>query len=106
MLAELAGQLVRTVLADYPEEKTLSLLAISVSPLEEHWDLALELPLGLDDEANRPGSPIGLARTEADRAVDKVRARFGWEAIGYGSAMLGVSRSVPDDFRKLAEKEL
>ena len=106
MLAELAGHLVRTVLSDYPQEKTISLLAISVSHLEEHWDLALELPLGLDDEAYRPGSAIGVARTEADRAVDKIRNRFGWEAIGYGSAMLGLSRSVPDDFRKLAEKEL
>ena len=106
MLAELAGQLVRTVLSDYPQEKTISLLAISVSHLEEHWDLALELPLGLEDEARRPGSRIGLARFEADRAIDKIRDRFGWDAIGYGSAMLGPSRSVPDDFRKLAEKEL
>jgi len=106
MIAELAEQLVRAALADHPEEKTISLLAISVSHLEEHWDLALELPLGLDDEARRPGSRIGLARSEADRAVDKIRDRFGREAIGYGSAMLGLSRSVPDDFRKLAEKEL
>jgi DNA polymerase-4 len=106
ILAELAGQLVRTVLKDYPDEKTISLLAISVSHLEEHWDLALELPLGLHDEARRPGSSIGLARADADRAVDRIRGRFGWEAIGYGSAMLGLSRSVPDDFRKLAEKEL
>jgi DNA polymerase-4 len=94
------------VLSDYPQEKTISLLAISVSHLEEHWDLALELPLGLVDEAYRPGSAIGLARTEADRAVDRIRNRFGWEAIGYGSAVLGLSRSVPDEFRKLAEKEL
>ena len=62
MLAELAEDLVRAALADHPEEKTISLLAISVSHLEEHWDLALELPLGLDDEARRPGSRIGLAR--------------------------------------------
>ena len=36
MLAEIAEDLVRGVLADHPEEKTISLLAISVSNLEEH----------------------------------------------------------------------
>ena len=106
MLAALAEELVRAILREHADEKTISLLAISVSHLEEHWDLALELPLGLDDEARRPGSRIGLARFEADRAVDKIRDRFGWEAIGYGSTALSMSRSVPDDFRKLAEKDL
>jgi DNA polymerase-4 len=105
-LAAFAEELVRTALADHPGEKTISLLAISVSHLEEHWDMALELPLGLEDEARRPGSTIGLARWEVDRAVDRIRDRFGWDAIGYGSAVLGLSRSVPDEFRKLAEKEL
>jgi hypothetical protein len=28
------------------------------------------------------------------------------EAVGYASAVLGASRSVPDEFRELAEKEL
>jgi DNA polymerase-4 len=41
-----------------------------------------------------------------DRAVDAVRNRFGWEAIGYASVALRASRSVPDAFRELAEKEL
>jgi hypothetical protein len=35
-----------------------------------------------------------------------IRDRFGWDAIGYGSVALGISRSVPDEFRKLAEKDL
>ena len=106
ILAELAEDLVRAVLADHPDEKTISLLAISVSHLEEHWDLELELPLGLQDEARRPGTKMGMARWTADRAIDKIRDRFGWDAIRYGSAVLSISRSVPDEFRKLAEKNL
>lgn len=106
MLAEIAADLVRAVLADHPDEKTISLLAISVSHLEAHWDLALELPLGLRDERRRPGSRIGLARSAADHAVDKIRDRFGWDAIGYGSVALGSNSSVPDEFRELAEREL
>jgi DNA polymerase-4 len=106
ILAEIAEELVRRVLAQHPDEKTISLLAISVSHLETHADLQLELPLGLEGEERRPGTKRGMARWKADSAVDKVRNRFGWEAVGYGSVVLGLSRSVPDEFRELAEKEL
>ncbi|MBV9221888.1 MAG: DNA polymerase IV, partial [Methylobacteriaceae bacterium] len=69
ILAEIAEELVRAALADHPDEKTISLLAISVSHLEEHTDLQLDLPLGLADEARRPGTRRGLARFMADCAV-------------------------------------
>jgi DNA polymerase-4 len=94
------------VLLDHAQEKVISLLAISVSNLEEQSVVQLELPLGLWDEKRRPGSPRGAQRFFADRALDKVRERFGWEAAGYGSVALGIQRSVPDGFRELAEKEL
>jgi DNA polymerase-4 len=106
MLAEIAEELVRGVLAANAGEKTISLLAISVSQLEESAELQLDLPLGLADEKQRPGSRQGLARFGADRAIDKIRQRFGREAVGYGAVALEARRSVPDAFRELAEKEL
>jgi DNA polymerase IV len=105
-LAEVAEDLVRGALADHPEERTISLLAISVSNLEEHPIVQMELPLGLADEESRPGTRKGLARARADGAIDAIRKRFGGQAVDYGPAALGTGRSVPDAFRSLAEKEL
>lgn len=106
ILAEIAAELVHKALADHPGEKTISLLAISVSHLIHYRELQLELPLGLGDEGRRPGSKKGIARSAADRAVDKIRERFGWGAVGYGAVALGLTGSVPEAFRTLAEREL
>jgi len=97
---------VRGVLADNRDERTISLLAISASNLGEAPFLQLELPFGFADDGRRPGSRRGMARLKADRAIDAIRERFGWEAVSYASAAGGASRSVPDDFRSLAEKDL
>jgi DNA polymerase-4 len=104
-LMEIAVELVRGVLAEHREEKTISLLAISASNLGDTV-LQLELPFRLADDGRRPGTRKGQARWRADRAVDAIRDRFGWEAVRYASSALGAARSVPDEFRSLAEKDL
>jgi DNA polymerase-4 len=104
-LAEIAEDLVRGALADHRDERTISLLAISVSHLEGPEIVQLELPLGLAGEGRRPGTKQGLARARADQAIDVIRKRFGGQAVDYGSGSRAV-RSVPDEFRRLAEREL
>ena len=106
MLAEIAEELVQGVLAKHSNERTISLLGISASNLEKSPVVQLELSFAREDEKRRPGTRQGRARWVADGAIDAIRERFGWEAVGYGSLALGVSRSVPDEFRQLAEKEL
>jgi len=106
ILAEIAEDLVRHVLAHHPHERKISLLAISVSHLKKVSEVQLELPLALEDERRRPGSKRGMARLAADRAIDAIRERFGWDAVGYASVALGSHSSVPDEFRVLAEAEL
>jgi DNA polymerase-4 len=105
-LMEVAVDLVRAVLADHPGERTISLLAISGSNLGEDPFPQLELPFRLADDGRRPGTRKGMARLRADRAVDAIRARFGWEAVNYASAAKDGLRSVPDAFRGLAERDL
>jgi DNA polymerase-4 len=105
-LAEIGEELVRAALADYPEEATISLLAISVSQLEDDRVLQMELPFEAASGRRRPGTRTATARGLADRAVDAIRERFGRDAVGYGSVVLAGARSIPDAFRALAEKEV
>jgi DNA polymerase IV len=70
-----------------------------VSHLEKHWKVQLELPLEFEDEKRRLA-----ARWTADRVIDMIRDRS--HGMQSGSVVLRLSRSVPDEFRELAEKEL
>lgn len=106
MLAETAQMLVRAVLSRHPREKMISLLGISASNLETHPTVQLELPLALHDAKRKPGTRPGQARFAVDQAIDRIRNRFGWEAVGYCAVGHAHSNSVPDAFRELAEKDL
>jgi DNA polymerase-4 len=105
ILAEIAGDLVRSALTDHSAERVISLLAISVSHLEEEPALQLELPIEIGDNNRRPGTATGAARWVLDRSVDEARQRFGRESVGYASVVLSETGAVPDEFRELAEKD-
>jgi DNA polymerase-4 len=75
-----------------------------VSHLEKHWKVQLELPLGLEDEKRRPGTERGMARWTADRAVDMIRNRFGWDESDTDQSYWDLRG--PFEFRELAEKDL
>jgi DNA polymerase-4 len=102
-LTEVAVGLAATALADHPAERDITLVAVSVSNLVSEQVLQLELPLALDDQSLRQGSPKGAARWAIDHAVDHVRERFGRSAVGYARVALSDVSVVPEEFRELAE---
>ena len=104
-LREVAESLVAQALADHPGERTVTLLAISVS--EPRWTsrpCSSSCPWRGDDP-HRLGSPTGAARLAVDHSVDSVRKRFGRSAVGYAAVALSKRGLVPDEFRELAEHE-
>jgi DNA polymerase-4 len=103
-LTELGVELAAAALADHPDEREITLLAISVSNLVPETPLQLALPLGVGDERHRQGTAVGSARWALDRAVDAVRSKFGREAVGNAGIMLREG-GVPDEFRELAEAD-
>jgi DNA polymerase IV len=105
-LTEIACDLARSALDDHPREREVSLLAISVSHLVAEPVLQLEMPLGLDDEPRRPGTPLGADRWALDRSMDRVRERFGRTSVGYAAVALSGEHTVPEEFRELAERGL
>jgi len=105
-VTELAIELAQGALAGHPQERDITLLAVSLSNLVDEPTLQLELPLGLGDEAHRPGTTLGAARWGVDKSVDAIRDRFGTDAVGYGTVVFSDPGRVPDAFRELAEREL
>ena len=103
-LTELAVDLAGAALADHPQERRVTLLAISVSNLIDEAVLQLELPISPGDDHPRPGTRAGAARWGTDRCVDAVRARFGRESIGYATVMFSDVERVPDALRDVAER--
>jgi DNA polymerase-4 len=103
-LTELATELATAAVADHPRELEITLLAISVSNLVEEPALQLELPLSLGD-LHRPGSVAGAARWALDRSVDRIRARFGRDSVGYATVVFSNEGRVPEAFRELAEHD-
>lgn len=104
-LTEIALELAGAALADHPEEREITLVAVSVSNLVGEPALQLELALDLGDERHRPGTAVGASRWAVDRSMDAVRARFGRDAVAYARTALDGARGVPDAFRELAEHD-
>ena len=102
-LTEVSVRLANAALADHPAEGEITLLAISVSNLVAESALQLELPLGIGGPLDPEATPAGSDRWALDRAMDKVRARFGRDALGYAAVVFGEGGGVPDEFRELAE---
>ena len=104
-LADVAFDLARTALADNPDEREITLLAISVSKLVAHSAYQLSLDLAApDDDEPRADDELGAHRFALDQAVDAARARFGRSAVGYATTVLSADGGVPDEFRELAER--
>jgi DNA polymerase-4 len=106
-IEEIAEDPVRGVLTDHRDERTIWLLAISVSHLDTDATAQLELPLGASRRRTPPWEKSGrgaIARRPGRRCDPKAVRRTG-EAMDYGLASR-VWRSVPDEFRRLAVREL
>lgn len=100
-----AKRLVGDGLDDHPEHDQISLLAVGVSGLSYGTALQLELPLDFGTSVLQPGSEAGRRHHDLDKAVDRVRARFGRNAVSHAAGALSKDRGlVADEFRELAQK--
>jgi DNA polymerase-4 len=107
-LTDIAERLAVSALSENPEERDITLLAVSVSNLCPEHSLQLELPLsapgGQPASETRPQSLIESHRWGVDRSVDAIRDKFGRAAVGYAAVALSPTDRVPEEFRELAER--
>jgi len=104
-LTEVAEGLVWSAIDDARAPCEITLVAVSVSNLTEQRAIQLELDLPPQDPW-RPGTNAGAARRAVDGSMDRIRSRFGGDAVGYLPVVLRNAGVVPDEFRELAEHEL
>lgn len=104
-LTEVAEHLTWSAIHDAPPGTEITLLGISVSNVVDQLVVQPELDLRPEDPW-RPGSPTGSARRAVDGSMDRIRTRFGGDAVGYLPAVLRRGAAVPDEFRELAEHDL
>lgn len=104
-LTEIAERLAWAAIDERGPDSEITLLGLSVSHLATQRAVQLELELPPQDPW-RPGTAPGAARRAVDGSMDRIRTRFGRDAVGYLPAVLARGASVPEDFRELAEHEL
>ena len=107
ILAEIAEELVRGVLADHPRrEDHLAAGDLGVASRERIRACSWSCRSGLTTRSAAPAPGEAWRAGWPTAPSTQIRDRFGWEAVGYASVALEMARSVPDAFRELAEKEL
>jgi len=107
-IAELAVRLAEDGITETGAGRLVNLLGIAVSQLSSSPHLQLELPFGetLGGDLHRSGSEEERNRHELDLAIDALRKRYGTDAIGPASLVLGERTSaVPDEFRDLSTRD-
>ncbi len=107
-IVSLAVRLAEDGIAAAAAGRVINLLGVAVSQLSSAPHLQLELPFGeaAGEGVQRAGSAQERARHELDLAIDALRSRFGTDAVGPASLVLGGrTGSVPDAFRDLATRD-
>lgn len=102
-LTEVAVGLAATALADHPDEREITLLAVSAAQLVEPSS-QLGLPFATAGTTRGPAAGGVGPGGGVDRAVDAIRERFGRGSIGYAAVSLSTAERVPEAFRELAER--